>query len=541
MNSNVSDIQARLERLHQDYARQLPDKVGVIDRLWQQLLAAPDATTCQELIRLCHTLAGSGASYGFVQVTEHCRQIEQALQSLDDHADIPDALSQQINRHLNQLRELSRQAPDNRMDPDAKTADPSADRLIYILDEADHYAHELAGEIRNYGYTIELFDEPRLLQQQLQQQLPAAIVLTCSLAEADPAELSRFASLAQQASTLLITDNGDTAHRLQAVRNGIQAYFLKPANIIDLIDTLDHLTHEEPHTPCRILIVEDSQPAAEFYAAHLQQAGMEVQYITDPMQIMEAISGFSPELILMDLYMPKCSGKELSELIRQKESNLATPIVFLSAESDLEKQLDVIQHGDDFLTKPISAGHLVAAVRSRTRRFRELRALMLRDSLTGLYNHTALFDLFHRELQRASRHSDIVSYVMLDLDRFKQVNDNYGHGIGDQVIQSLSRLLRQRLRGSDYIGRYGGEEFAIVMPNTPADAACEVIDSIRVDFARLRQHTHDGEIYCTFSAGVIDSTLSDDAGNLARAADAALYRAKQAGRNRLMQADKADL
>lgn len=538
MNSNVSDIQARLERLHQDYARQLPDKVAVIDRLWQQLLAAPDAAARQELIRLCHTLAGSGASYGFAQVTEACRQIEQALLSLEARTDIPDALSQQINRHLNHLRELSRQAPDNRMDPGAKAADS---RLIYILDEADHYAHELAGEIRNYGYTIELFDEPRLLQQQLQQQLPAAIVLTCSLAERDPAELSRFAPLAQLAPTLLITDNGDTAHRLQAVRSGIQAYFLKPANIIDLIDTLDHFSHEEPHPPCRILIVEDSQPAAEFYAAHLQQAGMEVQYITDPMQVMETIASFSPELILMDLYMPRCSGKELSELVRQQESNLATPIVFLSAENDLEKQLDVIRHGDDFLTKPISAAHLVAAVRSRTRRFRELRALMLRDSLTGLYNHTSLFDLFHRELQRASRHGDILSYVMLDIDRFKQVNDNYGHGIGDQVIQSLSRLLRQRLRGSDYIGRYGGEEFAIIMPNTPAEAACEVIDSIRLDFARLRQHTHDGEIYCTFSAGVTDSTQSDDAGNLARAADAALYRAKQAGRNRLMLADKTDL
>lgn len=539
MNSNVSDIQARLERLHQDYARQLPDKIAVIDRLWQQLLAAPDAAIRQELIRLCHTLAGSGASYGFAQVTEQCRLIEQVLRSLEDRNDIPDGLSQQINRSLQQLRELSRQAPDNRMDPGAKAVDALAPRLIYILDEADHYAHDLAGEIRNYGYTIELFDEPRLLQQQLQQQLPVAILLTCSLADTDPDELARLAPLAQQAPTLLITDNGDTLHRLQAVRSGIQAYFLKPVNIIDLIDALDHFSHEEPEKPCRILIVEDSQPAAEFYAAHLQQAGMEVQYITDPMQIMEQIAGFSPELILMDLHMPKCSGKELSELVRQKESNLATPIVFLSAESDLEKQLDVIQHGDDFLTKPISAAHLVAAVRSRARRFRELRTLMLRDSLTGLYNHTSLFDLFYHELQRASRHGDTLSYVMLDIDRFKQVNDNYGHGIGDQVIQSLSRLLRQRLRGSDYIGRYGGEEFAIVMPNTPADAACEVIDSIRVDFARLRQHTHDGEIYCTFSAGVIDSTLSDDAGNLARAADAALYRAKQQGRNRLVLADKA--
>ncbi len=252
---------------------------------------------------------------------------------------------------------------------------------------------------------------------------------------------------------------------------------------------------------------------------------------------MNTINEFSPELILMDLYMPQCGGNELAELIRQQETYIGTPIVFLSAENNIEKQLSAMQHGaDDFLTKPIITNHLVAAVSSRADRFRKLRSLMFKDSLTGLYNHTTMAEILTRELDRATRSGGNISYAMIDIDHFKTVNDSYGHAAGDNVIKALSRLLRQRLRKSDYVGRYGGEEFAVIMPDTDAITAVKVIEDIRTSFAELKQLVGSHEVFCTFSAGVADRSNSDTLGSLAIAADRALYQAKQQGRNRIVSA-----
>jgi diguanylate cyclase (GGDEF)-like protein len=123
--------------------------------------------------------------------------------------------------------------------------------------------------------------------------------------------------------------------------------------------------------------------------------------------------------------------------------------------------------------------------------------------------------------------------AMIDLDFFKHINDSYGHPSGDQVIRVLSRLLQQRLRRGDIIGRYGGEEFVVIMPGTTATVAIGVLDKVRETFSKIRHHADEHEFTVTFSAGVADMTTRQDADALIRAADAALYRAKGNGRNRI--------
>ena len=152
--------------------------------------------------------------------------------------------------------------------------------------------------------------------------------------------------------------------------------------------------------------------------------------------------------------MPNCHGKELAAAIRQENAYLPIPIVFLSAEDDTSKQLDVMTiGGDDFLVKPIHPEHLVAAVVTRAKRFRALRGLMVRDSLTGLLNHTTTNEQTKIELARARRIKNSLSFALLDIDHFERVNDQYGHPAGDRVIKSLSNLLKKRLRATDVIGR----------------------------------------------------------------------------------------
>ncbi|OOY42619.1 hypothetical protein BOV94_05040, partial [Solemya velum gill symbiont] len=283
-----------------------------------------------------------------------------------------------------------------------------------------------------------------------------------------------------------------------------------------------------------ILVVEDTILLAQHYAAVLEAAGMQVEIVSDPMQLLDVLPEFNPDLILMDIYMPGCTGVEASQIIRQHIAYCNLPIVYLSTESALERQLEALRvGGDDFLHKTISDEHLVEAIRIRAKRFRALAMLMNRDGLTGLFNHINLKLLLEREISQTLRRDSPLSFVMLDIDHFKLVNDQYGHPVGDQVIKSLARLLSQRLRSGDIAARYGGEEFAVILPDTPAEAAKTLIDGLRQEFAKVSYVHEDGEFTSTFSAGISTSPPYQEMESLIAAADGALYQAKHNGRNRV--------
>lgn len=241
----------------------------------------------------------------------------------------------------------------------------------------------------------------------------------------------------------------------------------------------------------------------------------------------------------MDVHMPGFSGPDLAGVIRQHDNWSNLPIAYLSGETDLDRQIEAMNRGaDDFLIKPISDVQLVAAVRIRIARGRHLNDLVNRDSLTGLLKHASVKEAAAAEVSRARRSAKPISLVMLDIDHFKRVNDTYGHAVGDVVIASVAMLLRQRLRQSDIVGRYGGEEFVAVLPECDAAQAQRMMEDIRQRFASLR-FSHDGEDFsCTLSAGLAcsgDHPDSDGAALLV-AADEVLYVAKRSGRNQVRAA-----
>ncbi|MFA5083481.1 MAG: diguanylate cyclase, partial [Hydrogenophilaceae bacterium] len=239
----------------------------------------------------------------------------------------------------------------------------------------------------------------------------------------------------------------------------------------------------------------------------------------------------------MDLYMPGCTGIEAAQVIRQNPAYLNIPIVYLSAETDLAQQMAALRvGGDDFLNKTISDDHLLDAVAIRVERFRTLSNLMGRDSLTGLHNHIALKLALESELEHAQRVHATTVFAMLDIDHFKSVNDRFGHPVGDAVIKSLARLLTQRLRKSDIVGRYGGEEFAVILRDTDPARALALLDELRTRFAEVA-HSHGGQTFnASFSAGIAHAPPHRGMEALIAAADQALYRAKADGRNRVVRA-----
>jgi diguanylate cyclase (GGDEF)-like protein len=234
------------------------------------------------------------------------------------------------------------------------------------------------------------------------------------------------------------------------------------------------------------------------------------------------------------MYLPDCNGIELARMIRQMENFVSVPIVFLSAETDRERQLAALMMGaDDFLIKPVKPEHLIASITSRIERYRKLRSLMIYDGLTNLLNHSTIKERLVKELLRSERDKQPLSFAMLDLDHFKNVNDRYGHSAGDRVLKSLARMLKQRLRRTDLIGRYGGEEFSIIFPNTTAAEAASVVDKLRESFAHIHHLGSDGFFSVTFSCGIASFPEYKTAVAISNAADKALYQAKESGRNRI--------
>lgn len=428
------------------------------------------------------------------------------------------------------------------MQPTEVQANKNGTKLVYLWPAQNPDMQEAARQLGYYGYDVRLFDSYQQLIDGAAAQAPTGILIDCSLAdEQAPIQKTAFSELAQRIPIACISNQSDIEARLAAVRMGCQAYFTRPLDTTSLLDTLDRLTAPPQAEAGKVLIIDDSPSLAAFYAANLSEAGFVCQVVTDPLKSLDALYDHPPELILLDMNMPGASGQEIAKVIRQQDAYLSIPLVFLSAESDVSRQREAMSlGGDEFLQKPIQPQHLISAVRSRVIRYRALRALMVRDSLTGLLNHTSFKERLRAEVARAKRQNKLMSVAMIDIDHFKNVNDTYGHPAGDRVIKNLSRLLKQRLRGGDVIGRYGGEEFALALPDTPIDVAQNVINNLRESFAAIEQNAGNTSFRSTFSAGVAEYSPQRpplmDAEALLKAADEALYVSKHGGRNRVTAA-----
>ena len=547
MSNNDANIQAQLQALRESYAAQLPKKLEEIDTCWQMLSTGKwDPARAELLHRLTHSLAGSGSTFGFPKLGEISRSIEQLIKSWLQERVLPDVDQRAgVVALLAQLHQAaSVGASEEFLDRDTDTIKKDQavipeQPLIYLIEDNASIAEELTLQLDHFGYRIKVFTTSAGVADAVAAQPPDAFIVDINLPEGDIAGVELLDELQRRYGpdlpAIFISSHNDFSARLSAVRAGSEAYFVKPLEVASLIDRLDQLTRSDVSAPYRILAVDDDHALVAHYALLLRQAGMEVRTVTDAEDVMEAITDLKPELILMDVYMPTCSGLELAKLIRQQEAYLGIPIVFLSSETNLEKQYTAMRMGgDDFLTKPIQDQHLVSSVAVRAERAHTLSALMTKDSLTGLLKHTMIKERLAQELSRAKRTQSALSFAMIDIDKFKQVNDSYGHMMGDRIIKSLARMLQQRLRKCDSIGRYGGEEFAVVLPNCDLDSAVKVLEEIRTDFSELH-YLHQGkEFSVTFSAGIAGNQNLESADELNQAADDALYEAKREGRNRVL-------
>ena len=319
-----------------------------------------------------------------------------------------------------------------------------------------------------------------------------------------------------------------------ALAAGCNVCFGEGTPFTAIVAKILELSDSEEETPYRVLIVEDSLTASKLIQRTMEENGVESLAISHPRAVLDSLNRYQPDLILMDMYMPGCTGVEAARVIRQHAEFLSVPIVYLSGETDVALQVEALRlGGDHFLTKPFNPVILNAVVQSKIERYRALRRTMFQDSLTGLYNHTSTKQRLDTAVLRAANDQTPLSVAMIDIDHFKRVNDTYGHPAGDQVIRSLAWLLKRRLRNSDIIGRYGGEEFLVGLPLASSEQALQVLDRIRCDFGQIKHPFNETWFNTTFSAGIAGNSALTTGEDLVKLADEALYVAKRGGRNRV--------
>lgn len=550
--------QEKIARLRQNFVAQLPARIERIQDLGQQLGHGTNAQACSELHRLVHNLKGTGGSFGFSDLASSAGALEDLLQTVS-HG-VPIGLQQSwqsaLAQHLQELSALvGHVVHTTRTDAPADTSlaygagtpgftlgtsEPAdmAHPMLYVCDDDPCVLEQLSTQLACFGYQCQRFTDPLALRQAVLAQRPDVVIMDIHFPQGHSAGIEILQALQAESGeplpAVFLSSREDFEARLGAVRAGGQAYFVKPVRANELVNTLDALTRRETPEPYRVLIVDDEPQTAHYHALLLQEAGILTHELHEPTQVLQALAQFRPDLVLMDMYMPRSNGREAAAIIRQVPSHIGLPIVYLTSETDRRKLLSAMRIGvEGFLSKPVIPEELVAAVLIRAERMRALRSLMARDSLTGLFNHTMTTQLLENALVQAQREGSPLCLVMLDMDHFKSINDTWGHLAGDQVLLALARVLQQRLRASDIVGRYGGEEFAVILRGQALPAAHALIDTLRQDFAQVVFHSNGRDFHCTFSAGIAAYPQHQRYEQLREAADRALYCAKKQGRNRV--------
>jgi two-component system, cell cycle response regulator len=317
---------------------------------------------------------------------------------------------------------------------------------------------------------------------------------------------------------------------------------------------------DRPHAGARILVVDDHEDNIEVLRLRLESWGYHTDAVQDGAAALRAVEQSPPDLILLDVMMPEVSGIEVARRVKANRSLPFIPIIMQTALDSTEAKVEGLEAGaDDYITKPIDFAELKARLRSmlRIKRLQEaleererellevnerLRHMSQTDGLTGLDNRRHLNDRLEEMFQHAQRLAEPFSCVMCDLDHFKSVNDTYCHQAGDEVLKQLSAILKDEAREIDRVGRYGGEEFMLLLPGTVLDAAVTFAERVR---KRIEGHTFSfpgGSLSRTASFGVSGwpHPKIKACDSLVRAADDALYVAKEMGRNRVVRFDGPD-
>jgi diguanylate cyclase (GGDEF)-like protein len=415
---------------------------------------------------------------------------------------------------------------------------PSANRPALLVIDDDPATVRLASRS-----TLNLLSSHSLgdgLEKVRTMRLSAALidVGVCRDNLTEVVKVVRAAASNFELPVIFCSSDGRLATRMAAAEAGAIRFLDKPLSEQKLAELLRQVPMGQPQS-ARIVIVDDDPIVLEKYESELRESDYFVRGVVDPAELIDALEDVRPDVLLLDVNLGKISGIDICKALRCSEQWQFLPILVFSGDKDAEMRFRAYQAGaSDVLGKPLSVEELMARVHVQAERIKLMRDRSNRDPLSGLMLRRAFSESLQRDVASCSRENKRLSFALLDLDHFKEINDPHGHLVGDRVIASFGAFLRRRLRLEDLCGRWGGEEFVLAFSGQDGQFAQAATERLLAEFAQEVFVTDEGERFSvTFTAGIaVYPDDSETLEGLIEKADELLYEGKSAGRARVCRA-----
>jgi len=433
-----------------------------------------------------HRLAGSGGSYGFPEISVVAREMEQWMADKPAPGEAP-----RLDQAIDRLAVLFRQAQARLGNQPRPSSTPlRATVILPPSPEVERLVQALGVE----GYEVRLGQRDEDPAELPPGGRPDLLVIGTAAGQGDPSAIASVwtGRLARPRAVVLI-ETLRAVDRLRAIASGVDAVVAVERMLEDLPRYARTLA-QAGAPPSKVLLVEHDADRAADVTRCLEDANIRVVRCPLAQAVQELLEREVPDLMLLATRLPDGNGATVARIVREDPRFRLMPIVFTGPDEVPERVAALQAGAEDYLPSPPNAELLLQTVIVRAERGRRLRELILRDALTGLLNHASLLAELEFAVDYGRRHGGPLSLLVFDLDRFHEVNERFGHLVGDQVLRHVANVFRSNVRASDLIGRFGGEEFAMVLRGVGAEGAAVVAGKLRRVLGEQSATTSEGVI-----------------------------------------------
>lgn len=541
----------KFERIREIYVESFPEKIQVLRNCWATLNSAAEyAEPLAELRVEVHKIAGSSGSHEFNDIHHLAKATEAQIvevidaksQWVDVNKKIGNSVQQLVDVLENELLSYNFNDEDDDKIPRLDSLQLSHRELVIFI--VSHRAVELSllsNLLESRGFTVISFSKIDRAEEMSSTVAPSIVVL--DLGDADEYILdkhvkSNFKSAEGGAPAFVVTSRRDDVDtRKMAAQFEAEAFFATPINAHNFCSTLDVLLEERGSNASGVLIVDKQEQRISYIQKALDCENIRSRVINNTSNITDELVNFKPDLILVGYDSADDDWRDAIKIVRLHESHFNMPMVCL-VDNDVEQLKLICQRAgaDDCIIGQELQDDQFQVLKQRILRSRRANHLIIMDSLTGALNREAFLERANEEISLAIRRKESVCLAMIDVDHFKQINDQNGHVIGDYVLRHISDYLNNRLRRSDVVGRYAGDEFLVLLPDTDLDSAYLVLDMIRKNLVAHNISVNNANVRVSISLGLIAARPTEpvEIESLIVDADKKLYEAKVAGRNMLV-------
>jgi diguanylate cyclase (GGDEF)-like protein len=538
----ATDASSAIQSLWLEVRDSVLARVDVLDRALDSLEAGSlDIGLRRSAEREAHRLAGLVGTFGFPVGSELAAQLEHELMAGPAQESAPRLaeMARDLRRELEASPLTAEQMVVAEGDGDGEQTEGLS---LLIVDGDPDLAERLSVEARIWGMNPAWAASAEEARKLLTRVVPDVIMLDLDLegtADGAGGLLAQLTGRGRRFPVLVTTASDRFEDRLEVARLGARGYLHKSLPVSQMLDAVVQLQAGPGRRGATVLAVDDDPEMLLVLDRILETHGITTLTLSDPLRFWSLLEENSPDLVILDIDMPDLSGVDLCRTVRNDPRWAALPVLFLTRYGDPKTIREVFAAGaDDYVVKPVVGLDLMTKIENRLQRAARQQALADSDALTGAVSRRRSIELLARLVRLSGRFSHPLCLAMIDLDLFKEVNDQFGKAAGDAVLRRLSHMLLLHFRGEDVVARWGGEEFLVGMYGITREVAVTRLEQLTERFAGEEFTSPKGKPFgASFSAGVAEySRDALDLPALLRAADQAMRRAKAEGRDRILPA-----